>query len=44
VVDELLVRCKDWFSETTLIKLINALLDQYTVKGKAHKKTKELII
>lgn len=27
-----------------LTKIVNTLLDQYTVKGKAHKRTKELLI
>lgn len=43
VLDELFTRCDGWIKPPLLNKVVNTLLDQYTVKGKAHKKTKELL-
>lgn len=44
MLDELLKKCFDSLNKQLLAKVINTLIHQYTVKGKAHKKTKELLI
>lgn len=43
VLEELLTKCSGWLKSPLLDKVVNTLLDQYTVKGKAHKRTKELL-